>query len=257
MKKVMGNLDGKVVIVTGAARGLGREYAIKMAAEGATVVAGDIRSCDDTAAAINAIGGRATSVELDVTSTASCDNVVKVTTDLYGNIDVLVNNAALYGGLKGGRFDAIEVEEWERCMAVNVTGIWNCCKSVVSSMRAAGGGSIINISSLAAVFGMPYSLHYAVSKAAVIGMTKSLARELGNDWIRVNSIAPSAVMTEGTEEFFGPKLDKAKEVIASAQALKRNLETGDLSGTVVFLASDASKFVTGQTLMVDGGTVML
>ena len=253
----MGNLDGKVVIVTGAARGLGREYAIKMAAEGATVVAGDIRSCDDTAAAINAIGGRATSVELDVTSTASCDNVVKVTTDLYGNIDVLVNNAALYGGLKGGRFDAIEVEEWERCMAVNVTGIWNCCKSVVSSMRAAGGGSIINISSLAAVFGMPYSLHYAVSKAAVIGMTKSLARELGNDWIRVNSIAPSAVMTEGTEEFFGPKLDKAKEVIASAQALKRNLETGDLSGTVVFLASDASKFVTGQTLMVDGGTVML
>ena len=257
MKKVMGNLDGKVVIVTGAARGLGREYAIKMAAEGATVVAGDVRSCDDTAAAINAIGGRATSVELDVTSTASCDNVVKVTTDLYGNIDVLVNNAALYGGLKGGRFDAIEVEEWERCMAVNVTGIWNCCKSVVSSMRAAGGGSIINISSLAAVFGMPYSLHYAVSKAAVIGMTKSLARELGNDWIRVNSIAPSAVMTEGTEEFFGPKLDKAKEVIASAQALKRNLETGDLSGTVVFLASDASKFVTGQTLMVDGGTVML
>tara|TARA_B100000676_G_scaffold313150_1_gene391802 strand:+ start:23 stop:784 length:762 start_codon:yes stop_codon:yes gene_type:complete len=253
----MGNLDGKVVIVTGAARGLGREYAIKMAAEGATVVAGDIRSCDDTAAAINAIGGRATSVELDVTSTASCDNVVKVTTALYGNIDVLVNNAALYGGLKGGRFDAIEVEEWERCMAVNVTGIWNCCKSVVSSMRAAGGGSIINISSLAAVFGMPYSLHYAVSKAAVIGMTKSLARELGNDWIRVNSIAPSAVMTEGTEEFFGPKLDKAKEVIASAQALKRNLETGDLSGTVVFLASDASKFVTGQTLMVDGGTVML
>jgi len=257
VKKVMGNLDGKVVIVTGAARGLGREYAIKMAAEGATVVAGDIRSCDDTAAAINAIGGRATSVELDVTSTASCDNVVKVTTDLYGNIDVLVNNAALYGGLKGGRFDAIEAEEWERCMAVNVTGIWNCCKSVVSSMRAAGGGSIINISSLAAVFGMPYSLHYAVSKAAVIGMTKSLARELGNDWIRVNSIAPSAVLTEGTEEFFGPKLDKAKEVIASAQALKRNLETGDLSGTVVFLASDASKFVTGQTLMVDGGTVML
>ena len=97
----------------------------------------------------------------------------------------------------------------------------------------------------------------AVSKAAVIGMTRSLARELGRDWIRVNSIAPSAVMTEGTEQFFGPKLEKAKDVIASGQTLQRNLETGDLSGTVVYLASDASKFVTGQTLMVDGGTVML
>ena len=257
VKRIMDSLKDKVVIVTGAARGLGREYAIKMAAEGAAVVAGDIRSCDETVATINANGGVATHVELDVTSTASCDKAAKVATDLYGNIDVLVNNAALYGGLKGGRFDAIEVEEWERCMAVNVTGIWNCCKTVVSSMREAGGGSIINISSLAAVYGMPYSLHYAVSKAAVIGMTKSLARELGRDWIRVNSIAPSAVMTEGTEEFFGPKLEKAAEVIASGQSLQRNLETGDLSGTVVFLASDASKFVTGQTLMVDGGTVML
>ena len=114
-------------------------------------------------------------------------------------------------------------------------------------MRDAGGGSIINISSLAAVYGLPFALHYAVSKAAVIGMTRSLARELGRDWIRVNSIAPSAVMTEGTEEFFGPKLEKAKDVIASGQTLQRNLETGDLSGTVVYLASDASKFVTGQT----------
>jgi len=127
---------------------------------------------------------------------------------------------------------------------------------VVGGMRQAGGGSIINISSLAAVYGLPFALHYAVSKAAVIGMTRSLARELGKDWIRVNAIAPSAVMTEGTEEFFGVKLEKAKEVIASGQTLQRNLETTDLAGTVIYLAGDASKFVTGQTIMVDGGTVL-
>ena len=177
--------------------------------------------------------------------------------DNFGRIDVLVNNAALYGGLKGGRFESLDPDEWDQCMAVNVTGMWNCCKAVVGGMRQAGGGSIINISSLAAVYGLPFALHYAVSKAAVIGMTRSLARELGKDWIRVNAIAPSAVMTEGTEEFFGAKLEKAKEVIASGQTLQRNLETADLAGSVIYLAGDASKFVTGQTIMVDGGTVLL
>jgi 3-oxoacyl-[acyl-carrier protein] reductase len=129
---------------------------------------------------------------------------------------------------------------------------------VVPVMREGGeGGSIVNIASLAAVYGMPFSLHYATSKAAVIGLTRSLARELGRDWIRVNTVAPSAVMTEGTEEFFGDKLDRAKQVIAQGQALQKNLETADLAGTVLYLASDMSRFVTGQTVMVDGGTVML
>jgi len=159
--------------------------------------------------------------------------------------------------LTGGRFDSLDVDEWNQVMNVNVTGVWNCCKAVVGPMRESGQGSIVNISSLAAVYGLPFSLHYATSKAAVIGMTRSLARELGRDWIRVNAVAPSAVMTEGTEEFFGDKLDRAREVIASGQTLQRNLETGDLAGTIVYLASDASKFVTGQTIMVDGGTVYL
>ena len=112
--------------------------------------------------------------------------------------------------------------------------MWHCCKAVVGAMRTAGGGSIVNISSLAAVYGLPFALHYAVSKAAVIGMTRSLARELGRDWIWVNAIAPSAVMTEG-RGIFGPKLDKAKDVIASGQTLQRNLETEDLAGTVLYL----------------------
>ena len=251
-----GNLEGKVAIVTGAARGLGKEYAERLAKEGVAIVAGDVRDCSETVAAIEGADGRAVGVTLDVTDAASCEAAAKAAEDNFGRIDVLVNNAALYGGLKGGRFESLDPDEWDQCMAVNVTGMWNCCKAVVGGMRQAGGGSIINISSLAAVYGLPFALHYAVSKAAVIGMTRSLARELGKDWIRVNAIAPSAVMTEGTEEFFGAKLEKAKEVIASGQTLQRNLETTDLAGTVIYLAGDASKFVTGQTIMVDGGTVL-
>jgi NAD(P)-dependent dehydrogenase (short-subunit alcohol dehydrogenase family) len=252
-----GNLEGKVAIVTGAARGLGKEYAERLAEEGVAIVVGDVRDCSETVAAVEGAGGRAVGVTLDVTDAASCEAAAKAAEDNFGRIDVLVNNAALYGGLKGGRFESLDPDEWDQCMAVNVTGMWNCCKAVVGGMRQAGGGSIINISSLAAVYGLPFALHYAVSKAAVIGMTRSLARELGKDWIRVNAIAPSAVMTEGTEEFFGAKLEKAKEVIASGQTLQRNLETADLAGSVIYLAGDASKFVTGQTIMVDGGTVLL
>ena len=228
-----------------------------MAKEGVAIVVGDVRDCSETVAAVEGAGGRAVGVTLDVTDAASCEAAAKAAEDNFGRIDVLVNNAALYGGLKGGRFESLDPDEWDQCIAVNVTGMWNCCKAVVGGMRQAGGGSIINISSLAAVYGLPFALHYAVSKAAVIGMTRSLARELGKDWIRVNTIAPSAVMTEGTEEFFGAKLEKAKEVIASGQTLQRNLETADLAGTVIYLAGDASKFVTGQTIMVDGGTVLL
>jgi NAD(P)-dependent dehydrogenase (short-subunit alcohol dehydrogenase family) len=252
-----GQLDGKIVIVTGAARGLGREYAIRMAAEGASLVIGDVRDCADTAGAIADAGGKAVAVKLDVTDMASCTAMAEAAVTAFGKIDVLVNNAALYGGLKGGRFNAIDPDEWQSVLDVNVTGVWNCCKAVIGPMRTAKSGSIVNISSLAAMYGLPYSLHYAMSKAAVIGITRSLARELGRDWIRVNSVAPSAVLTEGTDEFFSDKLERAKQVIADNQSLKRNLEVGDLAGTVIYLASDASKFVTGQTLMVDGGSVFL
>lgn len=250
-------LEDKVAIVTGAARGLGQEYAKRMAHEGAAVLCGDVRSCADTVANIESAGGKARAVELNVTDMESCAGMAAAALDAFGKIDILVNNAALYGGLKGGKFDELDPDEWRRVLDVNVTGVWNCCKAVIPAMRAANQGSIINISSLAAVYGLPFALHYATSKAAVLGITRSLARELGRHWIRVNSVAPSAVMTEGTEEFFGDKLDRAAEVIAGGQTLQRNLTTEDLAGTIVYLASDASKFVTGQTIMVDGGTVML
>ena len=175
----------------------------------------------------------------------------------FGRLDALINNAALYGALHGGRFDAIEEAEWDAAMAVNVKGIWNCCKAAVPAMRQVGGGSIVNIASLAATYGMPFGLHYTTSKAAVIGLTRGLARELGRDRIRVNALAPSAVITEGTREFFGARMERALETIKSGQTIQRNLVPEDLAGTMMWLISDASGFVTGQTIAVDGGTVML
>ncbi len=248
------SVAGKVVLITGAARGLGFEYARALGAAGAHVVVGDVADC---AAAAAAAGNGALGVRLDVTEMASAEAMATAAVAAFGRIDGLINNAALYGSLRGGRFNAIPEADWDAAMAVNVKGIWNCCKAVVAAMRAAGGGSIVNIASLAATYGMPYALHYTTSKAAVIGMTRGLARELGRDNIRVNAVAPSAVLTEGTQEFFGDKLDRALDTIRTGQALQRTLVPADLTGTVAWLISDESRFVTGQTIAVDGGTVML
>ena len=251
-------LENKVAIVTGAARGLGRAYAEALAAEGAAVVAADLNDCNDTVAAITAAGGRAVATQVDVADSQSCDAMASLAVGAFGRVDILINNAALYAGLKGARFEQLDEAQWDRVMQVNIKGTWLTSRAVVGAMRSSGdGGSIINIASLAAVFGLPYGLDYVASKAAVIGMTRGMARELGPDHIRVNAVAPSAVMTEGTEEFFGEKFEKAKTVIAANQLIPRNLETEDLTGTIIYLASDASRFVTGQTHMVDGGSWFL
>lgn len=170
---------------------------------------------------------------------------------------MLVNNAAMYGNLHSGRFHTLEETEWDACMAVNVKGLWQCCKAVAPVMQQQGGGSIINISSLAAVYGIANALHYATSKGAVIGFTRALARELGRDNIRVNAIAPTMVETPGTSEMMKENLQRFAEAVKRNQTLRKTLETEDLVGTVLYLASDMSKFVTGQTIMVDGGTVYL
>ena len=252
----MMNLVGRTAIVTGAARGLGRTYAQKLIEAGMNVVAADKADVKKTLEAMYG-PGKALGVAVDVADFKSASAMAERTLNSFGRIDVLINNAALYGGLKGGRAEQIDEEEWDRCMAVNVKGVWNCCRAVIPAMRKQGGGSIINVASLAAVYGLPFALHYSASKAAVIGITRALARELGRDSIRVNAVAPAAVLTEGTKEFFGAKHEKAMERIREGQALKRNLETEDLAGTVLYLAGDASKFVTGQTIMVDGGTHFL
>jgi NAD(P)-dependent dehydrogenase (short-subunit alcohol dehydrogenase family) len=247
----------KVVVITGAARGIGQHFAKSLAAAGARIVAADINDCADTLDLVRNVGPEAIGVRLDVGDAASALMMAEAAVRAFGRIDALVNNAALYGALKGGRFDAIAEADWDRAMAVNVKGVWNCCKAVVPAMRRAGGGSIVNMASLAATYGMPFALHYTTSKAAVIGLSRGLARELGRDRIRVNALAPSAVLTDGTREFFADKLDRALDVIKTGQAIARTLEPADLVGAVLWLVSDASSLVTGQTIAIDGGTVLL
>src|SRR6267154_230962 len=235
------DVQDKVVAITGAARGLGQEFACSLAAAGARIVAGDINDCAETLDLVRNAGREAVGVKLDVTDPASAQAMVEAGTRAFGRLDALINNAALYGALHGGRFDGIDEAEWDAAMAVNVKGIWNCCKAAVPAMRQAGGGSIVNIASLAATYGMPYGLHYTTSKAAVIGLTRGLARELGRDRIRVNALAPSAVLTEGAREFFAEKADKALDAIKSGQAIARNLVPSDLVGAIHWLVSDASR----------------
>jgi p-cumic alcohol dehydrogenase len=251
------DVRGKVVVITGAARGIGQEFARGLAAAGARIVAADINDCSATLGIVEAQGAKGIAVALDVRDADSAVGMATAATRAFGRIDALINNAALYGALRGGRFEAIAEADWDAAMAVNVKGIWNCCKAAAPAMRSAEGGSIINLASLAATYGMPYGLHYTTSKAAVIGLTRGLARELGRDRIRVNALAPSAVLTEGTREFFGDRTDRALETIKRGQSIQRNLTPPDLVGAVIWLVSDASCFVTGQTIAIDGGTVML
>lgn len=247
----------KVVIVTGAARGLGQEYARQFARRGASVAVNDLRDCSETLEVIEQEGGQGLATKTDVTSAGSANEMAEAVVKAFGRVDVLVNNAALYGSLTFAPFDKLDEAEWDATMNVNVKGIWQCCKAVLPAMKTQKSGSIINISSLAATYGMPNGLHYTASKSAVIGATRGLARELGRYQIRVNAVAPNVVNTDATGEVFRDKKDKVLEVTLSQQAIRSPLETGDIVGAVLFLASDHSRLTTGQTIMVDGGTVFL
>ena len=240
----------KVVAITGAARGLGQEFARSLAAGGARIVAADISDCTETLSLVTRDGGEAIAARLDVTDARSATEMVEAAVRAFGRLDGLVNNAALYGALHGGRFDAIDETEWDACMAVNVKGIWNCCKAAVPAMREAGGGSIVNIASLAATYGMPFGLHYTTSKAAVIGLTRGLAREYGPNGIRVNCIVPTMIGTSAARD---PKR-VAREI--ELTLLGRLGTPREVANVVAFLASDLASYVTGQALHVNGGQLM-
>ena len=253
----MGRLEDRVAIVTGGAQGIGAAYAKGLAAEGAKVVIADLVAGRDVVGIIEQAGGIAMAVEADVTDEASCDDMVAAAVEAYGKLDVMVSNAGLYVDLERMDFTELDPKVWAQVMAVNVTGVWHCAKAAAPEMRKNGYGKIINISSGRAFKGGPGMLHYDTSKGAVIAMTRSLARELGGDGICVNAIAPGATETETQAASAHAEMFSTRRVgTVASRALKRAEEPDDLVGTCVFLASGASDFMTGQTIVVDGGSVM-
>ena len=244
-------LKNKRVLVTGAATGLGRAFAQAFAKAGAKVMVADINSqgVQETAALIAESGAHSSWSQVDVTSRASCEVLADKLQSEWGGVDVLVNNAAMYGGLERKPFPDLDEQVWDQVMAVNVKGVWQVTSAMTPLLKASGEGAVINVSSATVMSGSPQWLHYVASKGAVISMTRAMARELGDDNIRVNVIAPGFTLTEASLNL----IDDAESYGVNRGALKRSADTDDMVGTALYLASPLAKFVTGQTLVVDGG----
>ena len=245
-------LKDRVTIITGASQGLGRAFALATGREGARVVIADLNQekAETVAQEIRAAGGEALAIKTDVTSEESTAALTRQVFERYGRIDVLVNNAAMFSNIKMRPFDQIPVQEWDNLMAVNVRGVFLCCKAVAPFMREQRSGKIINIASIVFDLGRANYLHYVASKGAVIGITRGVASELGDYNINVNAISPSSVQTEIPRETV---TREGALQFAQGQVLKRVQSPEDLVGTVIFLASGDSDFITGQTINVDGG----
>jgi NAD(P)-dependent dehydrogenase (short-subunit alcohol dehydrogenase family) len=244
----MGALEGKVALVTGAAQGIGRAIADGLAAEGARIVVADLRGAEDAAGAYpDGVG-----LTVDVADETAVERMVADTVERCGGLDVLVNNAGLYASLAMRPFDQIPLEEWRRVMDVNVASMFLTCRAAVPVMRSAGGGAIVNISSGTPFRGVPFLLHYVTSKGAIVAFTRALARELGKDGVRVNCVAPGITMSDGVREH--PEvLEALRDVSVAARTIQRDQEPEDVVGAVVYLSGPSAAFVTGQTIVIDGG----
>ena len=250
-------LKGKVAVITGSGRGIGRAYAMRFAEEGAKIVVADIilENAQKVAADIKAGGGDALPLYVDVSSESSTLEMADKVMEHYGKIDILLNNAAMFYGLTNRSWDAWKPEDWDNMFAVNVKGIWLCLKAVVPHMISQGKGKIINISSSTARRGFPLLLPYTCSKGAVSVLTNCMAKALGQHNINVNTISPGYTMSEAIIERPG-KAQGADESVTKSRCFQRMEYPQDLVGTAVFLSSDDSDFVTGQTICVDGGETL-
>ena len=252
----MERLKGKVAIVTGAGSGIGKALARRLAADGASVVIADVARFSESAAEIaKATGSRSLGLQVNVSSENDVERMAAEAVRAFGRIDILVNNAAVFSSLKLKPFEEIGVDEWRKVMDVNIMGVALCCRACVPHMRKAGGGRIINLASGAPIKGVPLFLHYISSKGAVIAMTRGLARELGKDGITVNSLAPGFTLSENVVK--DPAHVQAGERTRLTRAIQRDETPEDLVGAVSFLASADAAFITGQTLVVDGGSAMI
>jgi NAD(P)-dependent dehydrogenase (short-subunit alcohol dehydrogenase family) len=235
----MGTLDGKVAIVTGGAQGIGAAIARGLEAEGAAVVVADLNPPD---------GG----IRADVASEDDVAALVEETLERHGRIDILINNAGLYASLAMRPFTEIPLEEWNRVLEVNVASMFLTCRAVAPVMREQGGGKIVNISSGTPFRGVPFLLHYVTSKGAIVAFTRALAKELGKDGIHVNCVAPGFTMSDGV--MAQPEvIEKLRDVSVAARTIQRDQVPEDVVGAVVFLCTPAADFITGQTMVIDGG----
>jgi NAD(P)-dependent dehydrogenase (short-subunit alcohol dehydrogenase family) len=249
---VFPSLKDRVVIITGAGQGIGRVFAKAFAKAGSRVVIAEVNEskAEGVAEEILRENGQVLAVTTDVADPASIEEMVDVVDDDWGRIDVLINNAGIFSTLEMRPFDQIPLDEWERVLRVNLTGPFLCAAAVLPTMRRAQWGRIINVASGAVRLGRPNYLHYIAAKAALAGMSLSMAREVGKDGITVNAILPGATFTEIERKTV---TQEQKERIVAMQCIPRPEVPEDLVGAVLFLASDASRFVTGQSINLDGG----
>jgi 3-oxoacyl-[acyl-carrier protein] reductase len=249
-RKIM-RLKDKVAIVTGAGRGLGQMFSIALAKEGAKIAATDVINLENTVKEIEALGGMAKGFQADVTNEAETVKLAEDTVKAFGRIDILVNCAAIYYGLRRKPFYEIDPKEWDKVMTVNVKGTWLCVRAVFPYMKQQGKGKIVNLSSETFFTGSHGFVHYVTSKGGVIGLTRALAIELGPYHININALAPGFTDTEASRTI----ADVTKYDV-SRTPLTRLEQPHDLIGAAIFFASDESDFITGQTLLVDGGRAM-
>ena len=252
----MPSLQNKIALVTGAAGGLGQAFAQRLAQDGAHVVLVDIKPCDETAKMVEAVGREVMPVVCDITSEEAVGYLAMEVDRRFGRCDILVNNAGIYPIQP---FDQVTFADWRRVMALNLDAVFLLAKAFVPGMKRRGWGRVINLSSSSLNTVAPGYTHYIASKGGVVGLTRALATEFGNDGVTVNAVSPSLTRTPGTEgrqpRADRESMDEEFQVLANLQAIKRVQVPSDVAGVVSFLASDAAAFMTGQTLYVDGGMV--